>query len=804
VNPSIKPSAASSRVRKQDIPAEAPQVRGRGWVIGLLALLVLVMFGSVLFATKDLVPGAPDTDLALQYVHLRAFGFGELAKGHLPLWNPHLYSGVPFLGGFQAALLYPPNMVFLVLPLAKAVSWSVALHVFLFGAFTFWWVSRRGVHPWAAFLAAVTMMFCGPHFLHVYGGHLTHLCTMTWSPLVFVAVDGLLEGRNALRWQLLGMFAVAMQVFAGYPQYVYFIGVAAVMYALCCAVRLPKRTRFLIGVASIYIGGALLGAAQLFTGFDDWREMSRGSGIPYEACVSFSMPPENLLTAFAPGLFGDVAHSTYWGRRYLWEASVFVGVVALCLAVIGATADKKVRRFSLTMFFVFLLLALGGYTPVYKVLFYALPMLNKFRTPAKWALPATLYIALLAGIGLNELLRGRRLSRNVVAAVGVFGLGLFGCAAAIYVSGHDGSVTSMWHSLVTAVSNTHESYLDATTYNGSSFIVQSSIAAARSLAIAAVTFVCVAVLLEWHRRGASTRPLMLLVALACVESCYLASRTFDSFSVAANRSATLKRIVESDAGDYRILNLDSPNEAMVTGARDIWGYDAAIPARYSQVLALTQGLPPDLFPSYVDVTNTTSPLLAMFRCKYVIPEKGSKQPVQTLSNALPHVLLVPNYRVVPNRETMFGTLLHPAFNPRAEVLLESSPAKFSLQPAMGPPSDETPQPGTVKIESETTDTLTIEADVKSAAVLLVTDTYARNWRALSLPGSSQHQYELMPANHCLRAVPLEAGHHRLKMDYVPMGFEIGKWVSLASGLIFFGCVVWCVMPLRRKSVSPGL
>jgi len=49
-------------------------------------------------------------------------GFDELARGNLVQWNPHVFSGTPFFGSIQPALLYPPNLVYLVLPLPKAIN----------------------------------------------------------------------------------------------------------------------------------------------------------------------------------------------------------------------------------------------------------------------------------------------------------------------------------------------------------------------------------------------------------------------------------------------------------------------------------------------------------------------------------------------------------------------------------------------------------------------------------------------------------------------------------------------------------
>jgi uncharacterized membrane protein YfhO len=38
----------------------------------------------------------------------------------------------------------------------------------------------------------------------------------------------------------------------------------------------------------------------------------------------------------------------------------------------------------------------------------------------------------------------------------------------------------------------------------------------------------------------------------------------------------------------------------------------------------------------------------------------------------------------------------------------------------------------------------------------------------------------MPANYCLRAVPLQAGHHKILMEYAPRGFRIGLWISIIA------------------------
>ncbi len=92
--------------------ADGPRwLRSAGFLPLALAALTLAMFAGVLLLPGDRVLSKFGEDLSTEFVYWRQFGFQELRAGHLVLWNPHVFSGVPFFGGFQAALLYPPDWI---------------------------------------------------------------------------------------------------------------------------------------------------------------------------------------------------------------------------------------------------------------------------------------------------------------------------------------------------------------------------------------------------------------------------------------------------------------------------------------------------------------------------------------------------------------------------------------------------------------------------------------------------------------------------------------------------------------------
>ena len=47
---------------------------------------------------------------------------------------------------------------------------------------------------------------------------------------------------------------------------------------------------------------------------------------------------------------------------------------------------------------------------------------------------------------------------------------------------------------------------------------------------------------------------------------------------------------------------------------------------------------------------------------------------------------------------------------------------------------------------------------------------------------------MLPADYVLRAIPLEAGDHSIRLEYRSPAFTIGKWVSLLS-LIAYGVAI---------------
>jgi hypothetical protein len=764
------------------------QSLSRGRAALVLAAVTVAMFADVLFWPGERILSQAGTDISHQFLYWRQFAVDQMRSGNLPLWNPHLFSGAPFFGGFQSALLYPPHLLFLILPLGKAINAVVALHIFLLGFFLYLWISSRGLHPAACLSAAVLGMFCGPVFLHIYAGHLPNLCTMAWAPLVFFALDGMIERRWAPSC-LIGSIAVSMQIYAGHPQYVYYTGVAAAAYLALRLVRSDSRLKTLAGFAVSYAVGAALGAVQILSGMDAAAESVRSLGVSYTFASSFSLPPENLITLVAPSFFGDMTNLPYWGRCYLWEMSLFFGVTGLTLALFGMLqSDRPGRRTAAAMVILLAVLALGAHTPIHRLLYDILPGFDKFRGASKFAFFASLFACMLAAMGMDRLIRfpesARSLLRGVLPAAAVLALGGLFLLLAL--------PQELWTKAIAAVSATGETYLPEQVSLDPLFASSARQFSALGLLFASAVALLAALILKATLR--TRNAVYLVVLLACLEIFVFARTVRPTFVPDRAGLRNLTAFFAARPGDYRILNPFEPNSALSTGARDIWGYDPGVPLRYARFVAYTQGEDPDKATQYVKI-HQYHPWFRMLRCRYAFSRTAQGLRIHELPDVLPRLMLVQNWIPAKDMREAFAVMSAADFDPRAAVVLEEKPDPEPTASASG---------GSIEILDSSTDHLTVFARLASPSILLLTDSYSSGWRARGLAGSAQEAYRILPADYTLMAVPLSAGSHRLRIEYAPPAFRIGAWISLTAlvtSLVIIG-TWWLRHRRREKETSP--
>jgi len=728
--------------------------------------MACTVFGAGLWGGDIISPG--DTDIFLEFYHMRGFTARELLAGNIPLWNPHIYSGSPFLMDPETGIFYPLNWVFLLLPTTLAINTSVILHLTLLGILTFLWVRHQQHIAAVSFASGMLAMFSGAYFMHTYAGHLGILSTAAWTPLVLAALD-----RNAEKWRsewlLVGFFAAGMSFLAGHLQYVIISATASALYALFLAVE-RRQIRTLWCVPCWYGGGVFLGAVQAFPAVDGLSESYRAA-LTDSYLASFSFHPENLLTLVAPDFFGNMDTVPYWGKEYLWEQSIFLGVGSLFLIIYGMR-DRSGKLLALASFLV-LLIALGVHTPLFAVTSRHVLFLNKLRGHGKFIFGATILLVPLMAHGASRLWK----ERPSWCTIGMVAGSALVAGGAAYAVGNAYSLEE-WRALMWSLGPGDGRF----SWYGAPAIFNDVVFVERAQGLAAVSlygvagkllFLALFVAAMRYRREAFYAILCLVV----LDLFFFARSYGRTFPQEQMRSPDLEAPYVRELGDDRIHSDFAPNRVMTYGLYDANGYNTKVALyRYRRFA--------DTFfvPSYWTLLSDGSVMgpariAGLLRLRYLNAwERGGVTRYKVRGESLPRVLLVDRFEVHEREEDIFKVLTSTSFDPQHSVVLEKDPAIKPIADGMT---------GMVKVVGGDTDTLIIEAELSSPRILLVTDGYSRHWRATPLEGSMQESYEVMPANYIFRAVPLKAGSHRFVMEYAPLSFTVGAWTAFFSWLLLF-------------------
>jgi hypothetical protein len=772
---------------------------------GLIAVLVAATFTLaslvlVLVLPSDTLLSASDTDMVFEFVSSRAYLAESLRNGHLPLWNPFTYGGQPFLSDFESAVLYPPNLPFLWLPLARALNFSMLLHLVILGWGTERWANRRGLNPWAAGLAGFFVMpLSGAVFPHLYAGHLSAICTMAWTPWIFLGLETWIWHGNH-RGLFLASAAICLQILAGHVQYFFYTAVAAGIQSFVLSIAEPvARRRAVPAVAGSYLTALALAGAQVLTALatDHIRQhrldydFAARFGFPpenfltmiaprffgslgYDFAARFGFPPENLLTIIAPRFFGSLATPVYWGRYYPWEMSLFIGAMGPLLIAIALCTRGSKRRgviVDLVIAGLLLVLALGIHTPMFDLLYGIVPGFGHFRGWSKFTFPATLFLVLVMATGNDFLLREK--IPRIVAWMGLLA-GLITGGAGLVLLLNPNGITEFLH----LVSMSHESYLPAATFVQPDFVHGAGVQAGLSLGLAGLILITAGVILLFVGK----RPLLrwALPGLLMLEMVGFAAAQVIVSHVSDAMSDAVRQYVSAHPGDYRVLNFGYPDNGYLLGAGDLGGRNPFPLRRYAEFINFTQGEDSDHVTQYLPF-RTIAPLYAMLRLRYIFsPTSEGIRIEESPTPPLPRLLLVSDEKVLAGRNALFSAMHDPSFNPSKTVLLESEPE----------PHPDSGATGSAKVVSDLPDELIIEADTNKPALLLITDLYDHDWHVQALPGSAQQSYHLMPADYILRAVPLTAGHHHLRIVYAPTAFSIGIGISVVTWTLWISLLVW--------------
>jgi hypothetical protein len=739
----------------------------------ILILSVLIFFSKIMFSGSPLF----GSDFLLQFYPWKGFIYDNVwLNGALPFWNPHVFSGTPFIANIQASMFYPLSFLFYIIPTKYAYGYTIIFHCMLGAIFMYIFVRSLAIGKAGGLLAAVIFTYNGFFAAHLYAGHLTFVQNYVWIPLIFFYLYKFLNTSDFRYVVLSGLF-IGIQILGGFPQIAFYTIFAAILfgtYSIGIRLRQSKRTTTLklcAGMVTIVFLGFALAAVQVLPTGEFTRLSTRSGGVTYEFATSDSFDPVNFMTFVIPNFFGNPANNSYWKSTecwQFWELCAYAGIGPLLLLGFLKRQDqtRDVRFFFVLLLLLSLFLSLGRYNPLYRFV-YHLPGFSHFRIPAQIIYLYIFSVSVLAGVGLTGLNRLESYPSSYKTMVGVCFLFFVMLIMAFF----------LWplHFFYFVFKITGPSGLTPDLMPRLQETVRLSILTGAGL------FVLVTALIHLHRqhRLGPTSFIVLLLFVITVDLWSFSSPMVQTTDLSVSeKKVELLKFLKTDSDIYRVVtmgNLFRPNEGLLYRYQNIQGYDPLILERYLSYLNKSQNLPECSEAVNINyVTRLNNSLIRMLNMKYGIRDDGH---VLKLQDFMPRAFMVRNAIAVPS-ENVLDFMMSDDFNPAKMVVVEPQYQRFIL------PDDKREDfDGSCLITHYDKEAIRIKASANQAGYLVLSEIYYPGWEA-TVDGK---KVPILRGNYLFRVVPLDRGTHEVQLRFVSWPFRIGAIVSvltLVGSLLF--------------------
>jgi hypothetical protein len=695
-------------------------------------------------------------------------------------------------------IFFPLAVIQFFIPIYKSLGYKLMLTIPMAGIFTYLYLRKMRMTQWAGVFGATAYMLSGFLVSLVYAGHDGRMYITSLLPLLLFTTEIGFRRGSLIGWWPFSL-AFGIMVLANHPQFAYFamwcVGAYFIMKLIFLFREFRKFRPLLVagfGFLAAMIIGLALGFIQIWPAQDYVRHYSprAGEGRGYEYAASWSLHAEEAISQVVPG-FAGVSNlqnhpplgmdNPYWGKNYFKINSEYAGMVALLLGLIGLylRRDRYSYFFLGTALFA-LLYALGDSGIIFKICYYVVPLVNKFRAPSTIMFLFCFSIAFLGARTVDILETSRKIPKGDRVFKWLLGFGGAYLLLGIFFSAAGESLMKIYTSVL--YSNIETGQWSNLLDNQSS-IALGFIMGAFMLAALAIIF-----------RAALRRKMpfwvmaSFLLFLVIFDSWIIEDRKFIRTVDAAPYYAKPVAVsfLESQKGAFRSFvlpgTLPGQNGLAMFGLDQVAGYhgnqlrwyNEFLGDRYSNLLGYPAGL-------------------ALANAKYIISPQQINHPRFTRVNSaprgafvyenkdvLPRARIVRKFVTVPDPDSALKHLFNPAFDYAGTIIIDSEPQLQFSQPDSASLAGES-----IEFLDAPPDRISVRAVLTAPGILAIQDNWYPHWKVYE--GDIRHH--IFRADYTFMAVELTEGVHELEFRlenpnyFAARAITTISWVIMIIGLV---------------------
>lgn len=763
-------------------------------------------------------------DQSHQFYPMQRFAMQSLLNGNLPLWNPHILLGTPILATTQTALLYPLNLLAIVLSPMMVVLVRSIFNLWFAGFSMYILVRRLGAKSVAAFISAITFMICG--FLIVWLGH-PHSNSAIWLPAMILMAELIATShyKRGFYASISGAF-IALSFLGGHMETTFEITVAWFLYLMVRSFQVDGWQwlikNFWMAILSVVLG---VGAAAIqVLPFLEWlvnsAEMAERSakhfilffGDFWRLCLT-------LPALIIPNLYSNPSQTSLYQSYLPWtnfnEMSMYVGIIPLLLGIFGLGLNKdQNRHIPVFAWGAFLFLALALRLPLIDWI-NQLPIFNLFAQ-GRYRLIFDFGIAAAAGLTLDawmgryyDPMRWRKLSRILLLLGGVILAIVLSIGLILPVI--EKPILDLGRSLVKeqyAQTTVHSRSLDEVllvvdrVYQGliNHFGLMNWKLYFPGLVACLGGLWIITWQRNWFGKTVFNYGIVFLVLIDLLIFGIGYNPSIRPESVYPDTPAV--SFLKQDKSLFRILPARVgwiPNGVLAHDLSEVGGCE--MPTKYyhgfRNVIAEAYPFSGSNYITMFIAESANSRLMDLLNTKYIVTTKEmadsvrknihlvwQKNDIHIYKNhaAMPRAFFVNRARYLTD-DAILKALRDPSFDPTAEVILSLSPEEITTSTVL-------PRDQNITITKYEPERVQISAITSGAGMLVLSDAYYPGWHAYR----NGAEVPLYRANYVLRAISLPKGNHEIEFRYEPFSVIMGFAISLMTMILM---VIISIVSFRK-------
>ncbi len=781
-------------------------------VILLLPIIYFLIFNSGLLTGAKMMYGS---DWLLGGYSAREVISRQISEfKNIPMWYNFIFSGLPTVSGpyGDVASIYP--FVRLLIPTHLFWTYLFIFGIMIAGIGMYLFLRSINMSNAVALLGSITYMFAGNLLSTTYAGHEGRLLAAAFFPLAFFLWHKAIITKKFIWFVCAGAIVGISFTHAHFQLTYYGLWVAFAYFVMQLiinrkenGVRNTVKLIIFAGISIIIALGIL--AVNYLPFLTNLAYGARGEVRGYEFAASWALPIKELFDLIVPQFSGIL--DNYWGENAFKLHSEYFGIILLIFAFFALLIKFKERitTFFFTTSIIATLIALGNHTPFFRLIYYTLPGIKRFRGPSMAFYLVAFSVIVIGSLGLqylteyaqNKKIFERSIQNKIKKFYYIIAIIFIILVLLFLVFKND---------ITQNIQDTNK--LQAFNRNLSSFWVGVLISGFLIL-------ITLLLIYQLQNRKLKIKTLLIILVPLIIFDLWRIDKQFiktvEHPSVYYGPDEVISFLTK-DTSLYRVhpLYYERSNDGILDlyNIQNAGGYAPNPLQTYQDFTGAEKTVmfsaPNLVYPNFLNLLNIkyiiSVPLpddISRYdmRVQAMITElrnfvsragielvyNGRRNVIYRNNNTLPRAFLTPRYEIIKDKDQIINRLKDPQFNPASTVIISDDISNID--------SGIDNLNGTVQIIHYSPNRIVLETELNNAGFLVLSENYHPDWLC-KVDGQLTKVYR---AYHTLRAIYLTNGKHLVEFYYYSKYYVLGRLITIIT--VLFCCVIIILTIYKNKA-----